>query len=60
MKTIAIIRAAGIIPAMAVNVALLIGSGGFVTRPGAIVRNGLLWPIMLPVVIGMFIAESER
>ncbi len=53
------IWAAGIIPAMFVNIWLLIGSGGIVTRPDVIVRNGILWPVMLPLVIGMFL-ESRR
>lgn len=60
MKWLLGIWMAGMLPAMAINVGLLVGSGGFVTRPGAIVRNGILWPVMLPLVIGMFIAERDR
>jgi hypothetical protein len=33
------------------NAGSLILSGGIITRPSAIVRNAVLWPIMLPYLI---------
>lgn len=39
----------------ALNVLMLLGSGGFVTRPLAILRNAILWPVMLPFLFGMYL-----
>lgn len=48
---IGIAYGAGAIATGLFNVGTLILSGGMVTRPGIILRNAILWPIMLPVLI---------
>lgn len=38
---------------------MLFGSGGYVTYPSVIVRNAFLWPVMLPIVFGMFLQSRD-
>lgn len=55
-----IIYGIGIPISGALNVIMLVGSGGYVSYPMAIVRNAFLWPIMLPVLVGMWIQSHGQ
>lgn len=51
-----IIWATGVPISALVNVALLVGSGGYVSYWPGIIRNALLWPVMLPIVFVSILA----
>jgi hypothetical protein len=42
----------------AFNVGSLVLSGGIVTRPSAIIRNAVIWPLMLPFLIVDWVANG--
>ena len=57
---IVVVWMCGVPVGAAVNVGVLLGSGGYVTSWLAILRNALLWPVMMPLVIGMYLESRYR
>lgn len=50
-----LIWAIGVPVSFVLNILMLVSSGGYVTSMLAIVRNAFLWPVMLPIVFGMYL-----
>lgn len=50
-----LIWAIGIPISFVLYILMLVGSGGYISSMLVVVRNSILWPVMLPIVFGMYL-----